>query len=302
MSKFLITVGIPIYNARESLLDAVRSIFAQGFTDWELILVDDGSTDGSIDIARSIDDPRVRLLVPDGRNLRLAARLNQIAQAAKGEYIARMDADDLSHPERFSRQLRFLKAHPEVDVVGTCMCMLDRNSEPVSKVVVDEHHKDILRNKFDGVSIAHPTIMAKAEWFRTWPYDPHTIRCEDFELWLRSLRQSTFANICEPLYFYSELVSSTLTKYAKSKQSAAKVIWKYARPEIGTLKTSYQVWRKYLDIAIFATAKFTGLRDLAINRRRRYQPFSPEERAELVSALNMIRGTEVPVRNTETKP
>ena len=302
MPKFLITVGIPFFNAQDTLLEAVRSIFAQTFNEWELILVDDGSTDGSIDIARSIDDPRVRLLPLDGRNLRLAARLNQISQAARGEYISRMDADDLSHPERFSRQLGFLKDHPEVNVLGACVCMFDKNYAPVSKLVVQEHHNEILKNKFDGISIAHPTIMAKAEWFRKWPYDEqNSIRCEDFELWLRSSRQSVFANIGEPLYFYSELISSTLAKYTKSKQSAAKVIWRYAPMEIGLLKASYQVWKKYLDIIIFASAGFTGLRDLAIKKRKSYHSLSPEEHLKLVTALNIIRRTEVPIRSSERK-
>src|SRR5512136_1054483 len=79
-----VTVGIPFYNAGQTLADAVRSVFAQTLTDWELILLDDGSTDRGLEFARSIDDPRVRV-VSDGRNLRLAARLNQIAEFARAE-------------------------------------------------------------------------------------------------------------------------------------------------------------------------------------------------------------------------
>src|SRR4030066_138114 len=94
MSGPLVTVGIPFFNNQDTLPDAIRSIFAQSFQDWELLLLDDGSTDGSLQIAQSIDDPRVRV-ISDGCNRKLPARLNQIIDLARGQYIARMDADDL---------------------------------------------------------------------------------------------------------------------------------------------------------------------------------------------------------------
>ena len=103
-----VTIGIPFLNARRTLADAVRSVFAQTHGDWELLLVDDGSTDGSSDVVRQLLDPRVRLLA-DGVTLGLCARLNQIAAAARGAYLARMDADDLMHPERIARQLEHLR-------------------------------------------------------------------------------------------------------------------------------------------------------------------------------------------------
>ena len=113
-----VTIGIPFLNARRYLEDAVRSVFAQTHGDWELLLIDDGSTDGSIAVVRHLDDPRVRVL-GDGSNRGLCARLNQIASLAQGTYLARMDADDLMHPERIERQLKFLRANPNVDLIDT---------------------------------------------------------------------------------------------------------------------------------------------------------------------------------------
>src|SRR5690349_10645893 len=107
----LVTVGIPFFNNASSLSDALRSIFAQTFTDWELILADDGSTDESLSIARSVRDPRV-MVMSDGGNRGLVFRLNQITSAARGKYIARMDADDLSHPARLQRQVSLLERDP----------------------------------------------------------------------------------------------------------------------------------------------------------------------------------------------
>ena len=102
-----ISIGIPFFNAERFLLDSIRSVFAQTHQDWELILVDDGSTDRSLEIAQSIADPRVSVY-SDGKNKKLAARLNQIHTLAKFDFIARMDADDLMATDRIRRQLTFL--------------------------------------------------------------------------------------------------------------------------------------------------------------------------------------------------
>ena len=106
-----ITIGIPFYNAETYLADAIRSIFAQTYQDWELILIDDGSTDRSVEIARAVKDPRVRV-ISDGQNNRLPYRLNQITALARFDLVGRMDADDLISPAKFEKQKSILDAHP----------------------------------------------------------------------------------------------------------------------------------------------------------------------------------------------
>ena len=112
-----ITIAIPFLNAEKYLVDAIRSVFAQTHTDWELLLIDDGSTDKSLEIAHSIKDSRVRV-ISDGFNKKLASRLNEITDIASHELIARMDADDLMSPDRLKIQLEILKSHPEIDLVS----------------------------------------------------------------------------------------------------------------------------------------------------------------------------------------
>lgn len=298
MSNPLVSVGIPFFNCEDCLLNAVRSIFAQTFHDWELILVDDGSTDKSLDIARSIDDPRVRVLEPDGKNRRLAARLNQIAQAARGTYLARMDADDLCHPERFAKQLEFFKAHPKVDVVGGSSCILDAQGQPSRKLIVARTHEEIFKNKFkNGVSVVHPSLMAKTEWWRKWAYDETNIRNEDYELWLRSSCETKFANILDILYFTNEFASYSLRKYAHSKHTSAGVIWKYAPAEIGRLRTTYYAGKRYIDIGVYMGAKLLGIHNVLISRR--YRPLTAKEQMEVDAAINIIRKTEVPIQSAE---
>jgi len=296
MSSPLITVGISFYNNQDALLDSIKSIFAQTFQDWELILVDDGSTDGSLDIAKSIDDPRVRLLPSDGQNRRLAARLNQIAQAARGTYLARMDADDLCHPERFAKQLEFFKAHPKVDVVGGSACILDAQGQPSRKLIVAGVHEEIFKNKFKkGVSVVHPSLTAKTEWWRRWPYDDNKLRTQDYELWLRSCGDSVFANIPEILYFTNEFLSFEIRKYAYSKFLTAKIIWKYASQEVNRFQAAYFTGKQYFDVAVYALVVGLGMQRKLIARR--YKNLSSQECSDIVAVLNVIRNTEVPIRS-----
>ncbi|OHB59879.1 MAG: hypothetical protein A2173_12005 [Planctomycetes bacterium RBG_13_44_8b] len=294
MHKPLITIGIPFFNCEKSLLDTIRSIFAQTYSNWELVLVDDGSTDRSIDIVRSIDDPRIRLLPPDGKNLKLAARLNQITQESRGDYIARMDADDLSHPERIEKQLSFLQTHKEVDVVGTNMYILNEQTWPVKKLVVPQDHDSIIKNKFRGIKLIHASVMARIEWFRQFRYDEKTIRCEDFELWIRSAPRSVFANIPEYLYLCNEFQVFTLSKIAKSKQSAIKVVMKYGPEEIGILRSVCWAVIRYLQIAAYAVLTMLGLPSLLV--RNRYQALTQQESAQAKQALEIIKKTQVPLK------
>lgn len=294
MSSPLITVGIPFYNSQDALLNSIKSIFAQTFQDWELILVDDGSTDKSLDIAYSIDDPRVKVLSPDGKNLRLAARLNQIARAAKGVYIARMDADDMCHPERFAKQLEFFKAHPKVDVVGSSSCILDIHGRPSAKLIVAGTHEEIFKNKFrKGVALVHPCVMAKKQWWCRWPYNETMERTQDYELWLRSCRDSVFANIPEILCFKDEFLSFAIRKYAYGKFLTAKVIWEYAPQEVNRFKAAYFAGKQYFDVAVYALATGLGLHRKLIARR--YKGLSSRECSDIGTALNVIQNTEAPI-------
>jgi len=297
MTDPLISVGIPFYNCQTCLLDSVRSIFAQTYANWELLLVDDGSDDDSVQLAQSIDDPRVRLLPPDGKNRKLAARLNQIARNARGEYLARMDADDLCHPQRLETQLRFLLEHPEVDIVGGASCILDPQGRPAKKFIVAQTHDQIFKRKFTGgISVVHPSLFAKTEWWRRWPYDENNYRSQDYELWLRTCNDNVFANIPGIYYYTNEFVSYALGKYARSKHRGAKIVWHYARKEAGLLSAAYYAARRYQHIVMYALAIGLGFRNRLIARR--YQPLTEQERAEITQILDQIRNTELPLKNS----
>src|SRR3954454_21211634 len=116
MIKPELTIGIAFRNPGQDFAIALQSVFAQSFADWELMLCDDGSTDGALEFARSLDDPRIRV-INDGRSRGLAPRLNQMVLLARSNYFFRMDADDIMHPDRLLRQLAVLQRSGAV--VGT---------------------------------------------------------------------------------------------------------------------------------------------------------------------------------------
>jgi glycosyltransferase involved in cell wall biosynthesis len=284
-----VTVGIPFYNAQRTLADAVRSIFAQTLSDWELLLVDDGSTDGSLDVALSIADSRVRV-VSDGRNLGLSARLNQIAGLARGKFHARMDADDLAHPGRLEEQVGFLCRRPEVDVVGTGMYILDQTGLPIAKRLPP---KEIdARTILTRGAFAHATIVGKVDWFRRNPYDSDFDGCEDRELWFRTFAGSHFANIPACYYFCMEHSSFSLRKYTARCRKVARCYRKHA-PRLAGRGTAFVLAsREELKPAIHTLAAAVGLKKRLLGQRS--QPLSSEEKERAVEILARVRGTPLP--------
>ena len=211
-----VSIGIPIYNAEKFLPDAIRSVFAQTYQDWELILVDDGSTDRSLDIARSVDDPRVRVF-SDGLNFRQAKRRNQAVQEAKYDLFAVMDADDLMFPERLETQ-QALFASEKTQLVSSGVCAISDNDEIKSL----RHHNGSYDISPKGLLsyrhyMLHSAVMARTRWFRANPYDVNILHYDDFELFFRCTTAETLTNetvriMDIPLLFYREDGLQTLKK------------------------------------------------------------------------------------------
>lgn len=221
----IVTVGLPVYNAEPYLADAIQSVINQSFTDWELIIVDDGSSDNSIAVAQTFTDPRVTIL-SDGKNLGGAARRNQMNRLARGRYIAVFDADDIMTPNRLLDQVAWLEQHPNVDIVGSYLYTITNNNTVYgirgSTYVPTTINDAIIRNP-----IAQPTILARRSWFLANPYDEQLKRCHDFELWLRTIEHSTFAIIDQPLIFYREAGIPYLKKYLLGIRTIQDLLRKY---------------------------------------------------------------------------
>ena len=220
----LVTIGLPFYNDRLTLELAIKSIFAQTYKNWELILVDDGSTDGSLNIAKKITDKRVRI-ISDEKNKGLIFRLNQIASLAKGKYLARMDADDLMQPTRIEKQVEFLENNPDVDLVDTGAYSIYRNEVPKEKRSLNDINTDA-KQVIKRAMLLHASVAGKTNWFINNPYNEEYVRAEDYELWCRTFKYSKFGRIKEPLYIVRE-GKINIKNYLKSSQTIRKIVKKY---------------------------------------------------------------------------
>ncbi|QIO04551.1 glycosyltransferase family 2 protein [Acinetobacter shaoyimingii] len=217
MSKY-VSIGIPFYNAEKFFSDAIQSVLYQTYQNWELILIDDGSTDKSLEIANRFaeKDSRIRV-ISDGQNRKLPARLNQLIELSQYDYIARMDADDLMHPERLEQQIRYMSEH-DIDVLGTSYYTIDKNNQVVDKRIFDIQSftkKDFFNGNY---YICHPSILAKKAWYLKNKYNENADRAEDYELWLRSVLNNDFNThiLPTPLMFYREDGSISKTKLVNS--------------------------------------------------------------------------------------
>ena len=197
----IITIAMPFYNSAATLELSIRSLLNQSCGDFELLLCDDGSNDQGLAIARSFDDPRLACW-SDGLRRRLAARLNECIDRARGRYLARMDADDIAYPDRLARQLAFLETNPEVDLCSAGAMVFGKRGRPLWRFTPAQDHAGIVRSPFRGFPLWHPLWMGRIEWFRRWHYEETAWLAQDQELLLRSYRLSRFANLPEVLLGY----------------------------------------------------------------------------------------------------
>ena len=185
-----ITVIMGVYNGAKKLMAAVESILNQTFADFEFVVCDDASSDNSLHILEVLAarDKRIKI-IRNPRNLSLAPTLNNCLHAASGEYIARMDDDDISHPERFEKEVAFLDAHPEYAIVGTGRNIYDDSGIwGIQRGGGERSKLDIYR----GRTFLHPSIMVRKEALLAvggYTIGPETERLEDFDLWWETVRK-----------------------------------------------------------------------------------------------------------------
>lgn len=199
----LISVGMPVFNVERTILDAVESIRHQTLADWELLIIDDGSTDRTREVLERVRDPRVRVIVHD-ENVGLGHRLNEAVAHSHGEYFARLDGDDVAYPDRLETQLAYLRAHPDVDVVGSWLVLLDPERRPFGSWRPPEHHEQITVRAYHGIRLAHPTYFGRREWFVKNPYTTEFLFTEDQILLMQTAPHSRFANVQRVLVGYRQ--------------------------------------------------------------------------------------------------
>lgn len=290
-----VTIAIPFYNSETTLLDAVRSVFAQTHQAWELILMDDGSTDGSLQLARSIDDPRVRVY-SDGQNKRLAARLNEITRLARHDFIARMDADDLMIPDRIERQLRVLVEHEEVDLVSAGLVSMSDDLEASGVRVAPANYEVTEWEVLAGRAwITHAAVLGRRAWFLRNPYDESLRLSQDTNLWIQAYAKGDLRIKILPTYMYFYREDGNVT-YSKLKAA-----YRVHRYTIRTAASAFPLPGRARAYALtlvksavaFATHRLGLMRMLRARRNER--PIDPELREQIDKEVAAILATPLPM-------
>lgn len=280
----LVTVGIPFYNSEKYLSDAIKSTLNQTYTNLEIILIDDGSTDSSLKIAQEFKKNNKRItVISDGENVGLPKRLNQLSKLAKGKYYARMDADDIMFSNRIKVQVKYLLNNPEVDLLGTGLIAIDNNNDIIGLRKGGTFSQITLKTALKGSWTAHPSITGKAEWFKNNNYDETLRRSQDFELWIRTVEKSNFVGIKEPLLFYREASTSSIKKYMQSTKYSIKTFWKN-RNKTGIIFSFVHSFIKLSKLLIYSFYFLAGSTSTLIEKRS--IKLSVDKRNDYINILN----------------
>jgi len=194
-----VSVVMSAYNAERYVRAAVGSILSQTFSDFELVVIDDGSRDGTGEILAGYGDPRIRVIRQVNRGL--IASLNLGIELARGEFIARMDADDVAYPRRLERQVAFLDANPDVGMVGTAYDEIDERGSVIGHRCHPTEHEALRRALIRYNPFFHSSVMIRRSVLEAvGPYDEtRSFLVEDYDLWFRVARVTRVANLPETL-------------------------------------------------------------------------------------------------------
>lgn len=228
-----------VYNAADYLREAIDSILNQSFTSFEFIIVDDCSSDGSAGIVESLSDPRIRLIRNDV-NLGLAKSLNTALGLARGDYIARMDSDDVSLPRRLEKQVAFMDSHPEVGVSGTWIRYFGAG-QAVLRLPTD--HDTLAAAMIFGPHLVHPTVMMRRSLVEKYDlqYDAAFKRSQDYDLWWRVAPHTRLANLGEVLLNYRLHGDQARNAPGGEQQQFAGIVRRQVLQELGIEPTPQEM-------------------------------------------------------------
>jgi glycosyltransferase involved in cell wall biosynthesis len=209
-----VSVVLTVLNGERVIHRAVDSVLAQTFRDFTFYIVNDGSTDGTLAILESYRrcDSRI-VLINHEKNMGIAAALNAGIARAGGGLIIRADADDFNFPDRFEKQITFMREHPDIDVLGGAMERVTSAGRVFSITRQPETDAAIKKKMYVRVPFFHPTVVfRKSFWEKNGGYDPRWRQCEDFDLWLRGYKEAKYYNLPDLLVRYQAPVELKLRR------------------------------------------------------------------------------------------
>ena len=242
-----VSVVMAVYNAERYLEEAVRSILRQTCDDFEFIIIDDGSTDRSPATLKSLADGDGRLNVHRQPNSGLIASLNKACGLARGTYVARMDADDISLPRRLERQVQYLDAHKEIGVLGTWIQDIGADGQPGPIWPLPTNPATIRWFLMFGNCLAHPSAMMRRELIQSVAYRAEAVHAEDYDLWIRASSVTGVANLPEVLVKYRVLSRSVSSRHLDVQEKQAAELQRSLRLQVmGTAESVEPVTREIL--------------------------------------------------------
>jgi glycosyltransferase involved in cell wall biosynthesis len=312
-----VTILMPVCDGEQFLREAIDSILVQTFTDFEFLILDDASADSSRSIVLGYDDPRIRLLTND-RNLGVTRTLNRGIQQVRGHYMARMDADDVSMPERLERQVAHLDANPNCAVVTTFARIIDTDSEPQGEICLDLSPKELDRQLQLQNRLIHGAVMMRTDVVRQLgAYDEAMKRSQDYDLWLRISDEHAIHTLPEFLYLWrqhgqgiSSLYADEQDRYAEQARDSARrrridrVLVRLREGQLSAAQATRIVWRRMRDEDEFR-ARARDRRDM-INRLRNRIPalddlcYAVTERRRLREVREITRSCATGARDADS--
>lgn len=273
MSSPAVTVLLPVYNAGRFLKRAIESVLDQTFTDFELLIIDDGSTDESVLVIKTFQDKRIRLVCNE-KNYGLIDTLNKGLALAKGKYIARMDQDDICLPTRFEKQVPYLESHSETAVVATHIMQINADEEELGtwdQDVLNTSPEQIFKTTAKTNCIAHPSVMMRTNIIRDYQYNKKQKGSEDWDLWMQLLSDGKRIDKLSDFLLQYRLHAASITAIHNRQVTLEK---KLNRVRITFLKDKLKKLRirKFELLVILAIIR-TIARDIKINRLPRWLRF-----------------------------
>lgn len=278
-----VTVLMPVYNGAPYLREAIQSVLDQTFTDFEFLIINDGSTDASVDIIHSYSDPRIRL-VNNEKNLQLIATLNKGLKLSRGKYIVRMDCDDISIPERLAIQVDYMDKNPDVGVCGSWFKVFYGNNKMTAgwrMGVMPTDDQEIKATLLFQCPLAHPSTCLNRELLNKFAlrYDASYIHAEDYQFWVECGNYFKLANVSKPLILY-RLNNTSVSRSNQSQQIEATLSIIRKEWEKKDMHMSHELYQSYKAVL----GGYGGINDLYSIHRALEQFVVKNEKARFFSA------------------
>ena len=263
----LVTVLMPVYNGEKYLKKAIESILSQTFKEFEFFIIDDGSVDKSAEIIKSFNDARIRL-ESNRANLGLIKTLNKGLGMSKGKYIARMDCDDISLPNRLSAQVSFMEKHPEIGVCGSWVKIIGLKNEFINKY--PQNNEEARAYLLFNTPLAHPAVIIRKSILEScqFKYDEKYKHAEDYELWSRIIDYAQISNIPKVLLHYRMHRESVSKKNSSEQAENSNKVRSKLLKDLGMSATTAEldIHRRFVRPDYFNSKEFINKLEIWLNK------------------------------------